>query len=1066
MGHHRISAPERNAVDAHGQRARTTIRFLRDNVLIAALYWSVSQLNMIFFSSYGVLPMPIWPAASIAVAVGLMLGWRGAPGLVIGTILANALALGSSWPVAAGISVMNTLGPLFGTRLIKRWATSYPPFGSIRDAGVFLVCGVVLIPMLTATGGIASILAGGRIGWDTAPLAWLRWWIAHASGTLLFAPLLLCWGVHHKPLPTRSGLEFLGASSAVLIVTALIFFLVDGTKVPIGGIAYVLIIPLIWVTVRFEMREAMTLFPLMMAIALAATVMGYGPFLGRRLPLVSVGVMVVVFGLTVLLLGALAATRRQAEEEHGRLASVVHHTADLINLATLDGRMVFLNRAGGAMLGIEPADAARHHILEVVAEDVMPVVRTGLLPALKEGRTWEGDLRYRNLKTGELTDVHAITFAIKDPIGGAPLYLANVSRDITERKRAEEERARLTTILETTNDVVALATPDGRLSYLNAAGRRMLGLGEGEDLAGYAIEDAHRPQAYDLIKNVAIPAALEKGIWQGETTLLSRDGREIPCSQIIMVHRSASGEVKYLSSIMRDISERKRAEEVLRRSEENYRGIFDASNEAMFVHDPSGAIVDVNQRMCRMFGVTREQAIGLQVNDFSSGESPYSQVEAVEWVKKAYEKGPQLFEWRCRRRNGELFWGEVALSRSRIGGADRVIAAVRDITERKRLEDQLRQAQKMEAVGQLAGGVAHDFNNLLQAINGYTDLALQEIEPAHAARPLLEEVLKAGDRAAKLVGQLLAFSRRQIIRPERLDVNEVVAGLLKMLVRVLGEHIRINFVPDHSPGIIHADRGQIEQVLMNLSVNARDAMPQGGTITIETSHTRFDDEYCGANTWAKPGSFVVLSVSDTGCGMDAQILPHIFDPFFTTKELGKGTGLGLATVYGIVKQHDGMITVYSEPGHGTVFKVYLPKVERSADPAEAETPEPSLHGTETVLLAEDDESVSHLSRRVLEAAGYTVLVAKDGEEALRIAAERGEQVALAVLDIVMPHLGGHAVHMRLKERFPRMRFLFASGYSADMVQTDFTLREGVELIQKPFDPKGLLRKVRQVLDRT
>jgi len=1148
----------------------------------------------------------------------------------------------------------------------------------------------------------------------------------------------------------------------------MVFFLVGSNQLVLGGMPHLLIVPLAWVSVRFETRESMTLFPLMSMIALAATVMGYGPFIGRQMPLVSVGLMMVGFGLASLLLAAVGSTRRQAESEltkaRLRLESACVAGSAALYEWNLSTNSLEWSDNVDAMLGFLPGEFPRtfsawesriypddhaatmsrldNHLKKGTPYEIdyriqrknetyvwwhevgaarrdangRPITMSGActdVTARKEAeealktseeryRTvidftsdWEywigpdNQFRYVSPSSEELTGYKPEEFLTdpglllnivhpddRDPFAQhlqdlpthsdachlefriiarnagilwidhrcRPVFRADGSylghrssnRNITDRKRAEEERARLTTILESTNDLVAMATPNGIVCYINAAGRRMLGLSEQEDLRGYRISESHPQWASDLVSNTAIPTAAKEGLWEGETVIRYRDGREVPVSQIIMAHRSADGELLYLSTIMRDISERKRAEEetrlneqrfealfrlnqmvdatlnelcqfameeavrltrstigyiafcnedeslltmyawskaamqecsiqdrpliypvgstglwgeavrqrqpiitndyslpnpwkkghpeghvhvmrhmnapifdgnhivivagvgnkptdydeidvrqltllmqgmwsivqrrqtdeALRRSEENYRGIFDASNEAMFIHDTSGAILDVNRRMCELFGISREEAVRLQFKDFSNGEPPYSQAEAIQWVEKAYQSGPQLFEWLCKRRDGRLFWGEVALSRVRIDGQDRILAAARDITSRKQLEEQLRQAQKMEAVGQLAGGVAHDFNNLLQAINGFTDMALQDIEADHAARPLLQEVAKAGDRAASLVRQLLAFSRRQVIHPEYLDLNEVIAGLLKMLVRVLGEHIRINFVPGHSPGNIYADRGQIEQVLMNLSLNARDAMPAGGTLTIETACIRADAEYCQTNTWARPGEFVVLTIMDNGCGMDAETLKHIFDPFFTTKEVGKGTGLGLATVYGIVRQHEGMINVYSELGTGTVFRIYLPKSGRPVEVVEIAQPEQTYSGTETILLAEDDEIVRNLSRRLLQEAGYTVLLAEDGQEALRVAQEHGDQIALALLDVVMPRMGGREVYERLRHSHPRMRFLFASGYSVDFFNASLMPKEGLELVQKPFDPKMLLSRIRKILDRS
>lgn len=384
--------------------------------------------------------------------------------------------------------------------------------------------------------------------------------------------------------------------------------------------------------------------------------------------------------------------------------------------------------------------------------------------------------------------------------------------------------------------------------------------------------------------------------------------------------------------------------------------------------------------------------------------------------------------------------------------------------ERKKLEAQLRQAQKMEAVGQLAGGVAHDFNNLLQVIFGNVDIMQSTLEEDSSDNQPLEEVRKAAERAASLTRQLLAFSRRQIIQPTNFDLNEVVQGVLKMIRRIIGEHIELRFSPCEGTGTIFADKGQIEQILMNLCVNARDAMPTGGTLTIETGHATLDSEYCRDHPWAAVGRYVRLVVTDTGYGMDEATRTQIFEPFFTTKEVGNGTGLGLATVYGIVKQHNGLIHVYSEPGMGSVFKVYLRASEQESETTEQKPEAPASGGSETILVAEDEAMVRTLVCNILEKAGYTVLKACDGEDALRVFDEHADTIDMALLDVMMPKLGGRGVMDRVRANYPRMRFLFSSGYSESAIHTDFVIKADVRLITKPYRKADLLRAIRETLD--
>jgi len=535
-----------------------------------------------------------------------------------------------------------------------------------------------------------------------------------------------------------------------------------------------------------------------------------------------------------------------------------------------------------------------------------------------------------------------------------------------------------------------------------------------------------------------------------------------------------NGEVIYLVPEGYDITERKNAEDALRESEEKYRTFFENSCDAMLMFQ-NDLIVDCNAAAVAALGY--EDAKDL-LNTHPSETSPERQPDgkksydkALEMMEIAYTRGTHRYEWEHKTSNGAAVPVEISLTAIPSEGERKLIAVWRDIGDRKRaeeervnLEKQLYQAQKMEAVGLLAGGVAHDFNNLLQAILGYGALALEESDAESMLHVNLEQIVKAGDRATRLVRQLLAFSRKQVLRLEVLDLNEVVKEFAKMIRRVIGEHIALDI---HSgPGLksIHADRGQLEQILMNLCVNSRDAMPEGGRLKIETDNAEIDAYFCRENAWATPGNYVQLSVSDTGIGMDEETRRRIFDPFYTTKCEGEGTGLGLATVYGIVRQHHGMINVHSEHGLGATFTIYLPMCESSPEEAcnaEAHTPP---GGTEVILLAEDDELVRNVAQRFLENAGYTVIAADDGEEAIGLYEQYANRIDLALLDVVMPRSGGRAVCNHIRNKNAQMPILFASGYSAGDIHTNFVLEDGIELIQKPYQRDELLREVRRLLD--
>ncbi len=388
------------------------------------------------------------------------------------------------------------------------------------------------------------------------------------------------------------------------------------------------------------------------------------------------------------------------------------------------------------------------------------------------------------------------------------------------------------------------------------------------------------------------------------------------------------------------------------------------------------------------------------------------------------------------------------------------------VSERKEVEEQFRQSQKMESIGRLAGGVAHDMNNLLTAMLGSAELLLLDL-PDGPAREEVAEIRAVAERAADLVRQLLAFSRRQVMEPRVLDLNVLVANLRKMLRRLIGEDIELQFIAGPALGSVRADPGQIEQVLLNLSVNARDAMPNGGRLTIETANVELDDPYARTHAGVTPGRYVMLAVSDTGTGMDEHTKAHLFEPFFTTKGPGAGTGLGLSTVYGIVKQSGGDIWVYSEPARGTTLKIYLPRVAAPAEPAEAKHPAtPPRRGTETVLVVEDEPVVRVLARKVLRQGGYTVIEAANGVEALEIAGQHAGDIDLLLTDVVMPDMSGRELMRKLSPRLPRLKVLYMSGYADEAIVHHGVLDPGTAFIQKPFMPEGLARKVRQVLDGT
>lgn len=506
--------------------------------------------------------------------------------------------------------------------------------------------------------------------------------------------------------------------------------------------------------------------------------------------------------------------------------------------------------------------------------------------------------------------------------------------------------------------------------------------------------------------------------------------------------------------------------------ESRYRDCFENAKDAIYVHDLNGRYTMVNKAGEALIGYTREEILQMTIADVVA-RNCLDRIQA-RLKKKLADHVPTIYEVEAIRKDGSRVPVEVS---SRLIYENGVPVAVqgsaRDISERKRSEEalrasqlQLQQSQKLEAIGQLAGGVAHDFNNLLTAILGYTDLSLRRSDVEGPARHYLEETKKAAERAASLIRQLLAFSRKQILEPKVLDLNVVVKDMHKMLTRLIGENIDLATRQASDLGIVKADPCQVEQIIVNLVVNARDAMPWGGKVTIETANVTVNNNDSLKHVSVKPGPYVMLAVSDTGCGMDQETQAKIFEPFFTTKEVGKGTGLGLSTVYGIVKQSGGNIWVYSEPEMGTVFKVYLPRVEAPEGDSEKLTAETTaFHGSETILVVEDEDIVRGLTRKILSEGGYNVLDARSGDEAIRLCRDYSGPIDLLLTDVVMPETSGKEVAERLHELRPSARVLFMSGYTDEAIVRHGVLDANVEFIQKPFTWAKLGKKVRNVLDR-
>ena len=536
----------------------------------------------------------------------------------------------------------------------------------------------------------------------------------------------------------------------------------------------------------------------------------------------------------------------------------------------------------------------------------------------------------------------------------------------------------------------------------------------------------------------------------------------------------STGSISEIVISLADITERRQAEQELRESEIKYRSLFDQSAEGVYLHDLTGQILDVNEMACVQSGYTREELLQMTVFDLLPKEAAPINMSVAEILRIWQEQQPEqnaIFEAIHQRKDRSTYPVNVSNSKINLAGQTLMLALTQDITERKqaeqeqeRLQAQLMQAQKMESVGSLAGGVAHDFNNMLTVILGHTELALNATAPGEALHEDLTEVHKAAARSANLTRQLLAFARKQTIMPEVLDLNEVIEDMLKMLRRLIGEDIDLAWLPARNLWPVKVDPSQIDQIMANLCVNARDAIDGVGRVTIETGNVVLDDTYCDQHEEAMPGDYAMLSVTDSGSGMSPATMAMLFEPFFTTKEVGKGTGLGLPTVHGIVKQNNGHIDVSSELGSGTTFRVYLPRHAKDAAKRSEETrPAMLSRSRATILLVEDEPAILRMIRSGLERQGYTVLGAATPAEAISLAETYPHKIDLLLSDMVMPEMNGHEVASALRRIRPQVKLVFMSGYTSTIAMGDINLVDDAQFIQKPFAVHQLIAKLNEAL---
>lgn len=789
--------------------------------------------------------------------------------------------------------------------------------------------------------------------------------------------------------------------------------------------------------------------------------------------------------LSTVYIGVVTHRIRQAAQQDARILQasearyrlIAENSTDVIWTFDNEGRVTYVSPSVQRCQGYTPEEAMATPVEDSVTDSSVGVLMDMRAQALAQMRGLAPDRPVlaevrRRCKDGSAAWSEIVMRVMRD-VQGRPVGILGVSRDITPRRQAEEALRRLQAeqqaVLDALPACVYHKDCENRVLWANQAMADLVGV--------------PRDQMIGRSGTELFPPEVARHFWEDDLEVIRTDR---PKADILEMVRNPDGSARWYATrkipwhdaegkvvgvlgCSLDVTPLREAEEALRRSEERFRTVFAAAPVGIVIVDEQCRALDANPAYERILGYTLAELKALPNLLVLASPSEYEADAAQfrEVVNEAHRAAPSELHL-VRKDSQEITVRHVgtvvcdAEGRFVYG-----LAMIEDVTETRRMEERLRQGQKLEAIGRLAGGIAHDFNNLLQIILGCTGEALTGLTRTSPLHLPLSQSEEAARRAASLTRQLLAFSRQQVLQPERLDLQAVVRNLLSLLTRLIGETVHVDFQPGPDVGPVLADRGQVEQILMNLCVNARDAMPAGGRLTIATESALFDEEFCLSHDWARPGRYAVLRVADTGMGMDAATMARVFEPFFTTKEVGKGSGLGLPVAYGIARQHGGTVTVETTRGQGSTFRVFLPCTEGGPPPARAAVPRrhASAQGTgETVLVAEDEELVRDICRRMLERAGYRVLTASDGAEAVRIVEENPGDIDLLIFDVVMPGMGGREAYETIRSDYGELPCIFVSGYASPEADTAVQKPTGMRLLHKPYESDILLRVVRDVLD--
>ena len=753
-------------------------------------------------------------------------------------------------------------------------------------------------------------------------------------------------------------------------------------------------------------------------------------------------------------------TEQSLKKEKEILKKILDNIPVMIIFIDSNGNCLLVNKCWEKTLGWSEEEAMKINIFSEAYPD--PEYRKYVMNFINTSANVWGDFKTR-IKNGNILDTSWTNVKLSD---GSSI---GIGIDITENKKREYEKTLLyNTIGASLNEIYIFDSHTLKFQYVNSGALKNL---------NYSLEEIQQLTPLDIkpdfdkktFSNLIEPLIKrEKNIQIFETVHRRSDNNLYPVE--VHLQLFPHGSEKIFLAVIKDITARKKHEKAIKDSEERYRLLFEINPHPMWIYDLNTLeFLEVNHSAIIHYGYSREEFLLMTIKDIRPPEDISRLMENINHVSDGLDIAGV---WRHCKKNGDIIFVEITSHVINWEGRKAEMVLSYDVTERKRAEEekeklqaQLIQAQKMESIGRLAGGVAHDFNNMLGIISGYSELIMMDLEPSNLIYSQLQHILDTTQKAADLTRQLLAFARKQPVKPKILNLNETISGMIKMLRRLIGEDIELIWIPDNNLWTVKIDPVQIDQILANLVINSRDAISGTGSITLETGNTTFDEAYTSCHVEFLPGEYVLLAVSDTGTGMTKEVIENLFEPFFTTKELGKGTGLGLCTVYGIVKQNNGFINVYSEPEKGTTIKIYLPrfKSETLSDISDKITDAPR-HGTETILIAEDEEEYLGFCKILLKKLGYTVLTAKSPKEAIKVIQNYREKVHLLITDVVMPDMNGRELLEQIKTIKPDIKCLYMSGYTANIITHRGVLDEGINFIQKPFSIKTISQRVRAVLD--